>query len=324
MRKKILLELKNVIKQYHVKKGLPFKRKVYYVKAVDGVSFSVFKDEIFGLIGESGCGKTTIARLILKLIEPTEGEILFKGRNIVSLSQKETKDLRPHMQIVFQDPFASLDPRMKIGDIIAEPLTIDRNLTTAEKKARIEQLLEAVNLDSFYMNRYPHELSGGQRQRVGIARSFSVHPEIIILDEPVSALDVSIQAQVINLLSNLQQDLKATYVFISHDLKLVKCLCDRLAVMYLGKIVEMTDTNTLYSNPLHPYTNALLSAIPIPDRKKHRKKIILQGEVPDPIKLPTGCRFYTRCPKAMDICSKEEPILKDHGDEHFAACHLLN
>ncbi|RCW62407.1 ABC transporter ATP-binding protein [Halanaerobium sp. ST460_2HS_T2] len=318
-----LLEVKNLKKYFPVKEGV-FKRTVAHVKAVDDISFAVKEGETLGLVGESGCGKSTTGRTILRLLEATAGEIIFKGQNILNHDRKEMRKLRKEMQIIFQDPYASLNPRMTVGDIVGK--AIDLHNLAENKKERnemVRELLEKVGLGSEYMQRYPHEFSGGQRQRIGVARALAVDPKLIIADEPVSALDVSVQAQVVNLLQDLQKEFGLTFLFIAHDLSVVKHISDRVAVMYLGKIVELTSKNDLYNNPQHPYTQSLLSAIPEADPKKKKDRIILEGDVPSPVDPPSGCRFHPRCPKAFAKCSELEPEFKEYGDGHFAACHLL-
>ena len=319
----VLLEVRNLVKHFPIRQGIIFSKQVGAVQAVDDISFTVRKGETLGLVGESGCGKTTTGRLILRLIEPTSGDIIFDGKNIPQLPKDEMRELRKEMQIIFQDPYGSLNPRMTVGDIIGEPLHIHKLARGAEREKRVRELLEVVGLSAFHARRFPHEFSGGQRQRIGIARALAVLPRLIICDEPVSALDVSIQAQVINLLQDLQREFDLTYIFIAHDLAVVKHISDRVAVMYLGKIVELTDKNELYRNPKHPYTQALLSAIPEADPTIKKERILLKGDVPSPINPPKGCRFHTRCPKVMDICKVEEPEFVDSGNGHFVACHLV-
>ncbi|MGB4431248.1 MAG: dipeptide ABC transporter ATP-binding protein, partial [Limnochordia bacterium] len=303
----VLLEVRNLVKHFPIRQGIIFSKQVGAVQAVDDVSFTVHTGETLGLVGESGCGKTTTGRLILRLIEPTSGDVIFDGKNIPTLPKDELRELRKDMQIIFQDPYGSLNPRMTVGDIIGEPLHIHKLARGPEKEKRVRELLEVVGLSAFHARRFPHEFSGGQRQRIGIARALAVRPKLIICDEPVSALDVSIQAQVINLLQDLQKEFDLTYIFIAHDLSVVKHISDRVAVMYLGKIVELTDKDELYRNPKHPYTQALLSAIPEADPTIKKERILLTGDVPSPINPPKGCRFHTRCPKVMDICRVQEP-----------------
>jgi oligopeptide transport system ATP-binding protein len=293
------------------------------VKAVDDVSFFIRKGETLGLVGESGCGKTTTGRVILRLQEPTHGEALFEGRDIFKLGKEELRRLRRDMQIIFQDPYSSLNPRMTVGDIIGEPLEIHKLARGKEKVRRVQELLEVVGLSPYHANRYPHEFSGGQRQRIGIARALAVNPKLIIADEPVSALDVSIQAQVLNLLEELQKEFGLTYLFIAHDLSVVKHISDRIAVMYLGRIVELAAADELFSNPQHPYTEALLSAVPIPNPEMRRERIILPGDVPSPINPPAGCRFHTRCLYAQPTCKVDDPAFADIGGGHYVACPIL-
>ncbi len=316
----ILLEVKHLVKHYPVTKGFIFQRQVGAVRAVDGLDFYIRKGETLGLVGESGCGKTTTGRVILRLQEPTSGEALFETRDIFKLGKEELRRMRRNMQIIFQDPYSSLNPRMTVGDIIGEPLEIHNLARGKEKVRRVQELLEVVGLSPYHANRYPHEFSGGQRQRIGIARALAVNPKLIIADEPVSALDVSIQAQVLNLLQELQKEFGLTYLFIAHDLSVVKHISDRIAVMYLGKIVELADADELFSNPQHPYTEALLSAVPIPNPEMRRDRIILPGDVPSPVNPPSGCRFHTRCLYAQPSCSVDEPEFVDIGNGHFVAC----
>ncbi len=320
----ILLEVNGLKKYFPIKAGI-MQKTVGNVKAVDDVSFFIKKGETFGLVGESGCGKSTTGRTIIRLYEPTEGEILFEGQDLSKLKEKELKPYRKDIQMVFQDPYSSLNPRKTVGTILEEPFRVHNLYSKAERKERVEHLLDRVGLNPSLSNRYPHEFSGGQRQRIGIARALTLNPKLIIGDEPVSALDVSIQSQVLNIMDDLQKEFGLTYLFIAHDLAVVKHISDRIGVMYLGRMMEVTDKKTLYSNPLHPYTQALLSAIP----KSHpsevkRERIILKGDVPSPSNPPKGCVFHTRCPQAMDHCKEAVPALKELEPGHFVACHLYN
>jgi len=315
-----LIRIENIVKQFPIHGGV-FSKQIGAVKAVQGVSFELKKGETLGLVGESGCGKSTLGRCIIRLIEPSSGRLFFKNKDITNIGGEELRELRKKMQIIFQDPYASLNPRMTIGAILEEPLII-HNLykSSEERNARVRELIDLVGLRPEHLSRYPHEFSGGQRQRVGIARALAVNPELIICDEPVSALDVSIQAQVINLLMELQQKLGLTYIFIAHDLKVVEHVSHRVAVMYLGQIVEIADADELYKNPQHPYTKALLSAIPVPDPKPRAERIILKGDVPSPMNPPSGCHFHPRCPMADENCSRQAPSLKVHNSTHFVSC----
>jgi len=321
MAQEALLEVKHLKKHFPIKGGV-FSKTIGYVYAVDDISFTLNRGETLGLVGESGCGKSTTGRTILRLIEPTAGDISFEGQSITTLDKGDMRALRREMQIIFQDPYASLNPRMTVGSIIGEPLEIHKIAKGAEKEERVASLLEKVGLRAEDMRKYPHEFSGGQRQRIGIARALALNPKLIVCDEPVSALDVSIQAQVINLLGDLQKELGLSYLFIAHNLNVVEHISDRVAVMYLGKIVELASDIDLYSNPQHPYTEALLSAVPIPDPTVKKMRIILEGDVPSPINPPSGCHFHTRCPYKEKICEEVEPEFKDIGGGHWVACHL--
>lgn len=317
----VLLETREVVKHYPITGGV-FLRPIASVKAVDGVSLKIRQGETLGLVGESGCGKSTLGRLILRLEEPTRGDILFEGESILGYDPREMRSLRREMQIIFQDPFSSLNPRKNVVHIVGEPLYVHGMIDRREREARVLELLEVVGLKREHMRRYPHQFSGGQRQRIGVARALALHPKLVICDEAVSALDVSIRGQVINLLQDLQEEFGLTYLFISHDLSIVEHIGDRVAVMYLGKLVELADSDALYKVPLHPYTQALLSAAPVPDPKRKKKRIVLPGDVPSPIHPPSGCRFHTRCLYAKDICYKQEPALREVKENHFAACHF--
>ncbi|MEE9521843.1 MAG: dipeptide ABC transporter ATP-binding protein [candidate division NC10 bacterium] len=316
-----LLVVRNLKKYFPLKRGIWFGEGAE-VRAVDGVSFEVRRGETVGLVGESGCGKSTMARLILRLLEPTAGEVYFGKASVFETNKEEMRQLRRRMQIVFQDPYSSLDPRMPVDEIVGEGLTIHRLARGKEKTDRVADLLEMVGLGREHMGRYPHEFSGGQRQRIGIARALAVGPEFLIADEPVSALDVSIQAQIINLFEDLQEQLGLTYLFIAHDLRVVKHISDRVAVLYLGQIVELADSDELYRNPLHPYTQALLSAIPEVDPQSKRQRIFLEGDPPSAVQIPSGCRFHPRCPKRFDRCDQEEPVLREVSAGHWVSCHL--
>ncbi|TBL79452.1 ABC transporter ATP-binding protein [Paenibacillus thalictri] len=318
-----LLEVKGLKKHFPFKTGL-FGKMSGAVRAVDGLDFTVYRGETLGIVGESGCGKSTAGQLILQLLEPTAGEVWFEGRKMTALSEEELRKARRHMQIVFQDPFSSLNPRMRVEEIVAEPLVVHGLYKGAALRERVIELLRLVGLDAHHLSRHPHEFSGGQRQRIGIARALALNPSLIVCDEAVSALDVSIQSQILNLLKKLQKELGLTFIFIAHGLPAVKHISDRIAVMYLGKIVELADRESLFAHPRHPYTQALLSAVPIPDPTKRKERIILQGDLPNPANPPQGCSFHTRCPYAQDICRSEAPILQpqDGKSGHVAACHF--
>jgi oligopeptide transport system ATP-binding protein len=322
---KALVEVKDLKKYFPVRKGV-FRRETVQVKAVDGVTFDVFERETLGLVGESGCGKSTTGNTILRLYKPTAGTVSYNGVDLSGLQGEEMRQMRQHVQMIFQNPYASLNPRLTVGQIVAEPLSTFRSdMNHREREEKVRELLRLVGLSPAFINRYPHEFSGGQRQRIGIARALALEPAFIVCDEPIAALDVSIQAQVVNLLRRLQKQLGLTYLFISHDLSMVRHISDRVAVMYLGKIVEIAEKKTLYNDPLHPYTQSLLSAVPVadPKRERSRKRIILKGDVPSPANPPQGCNFNTRCPLVFDRCFVEEPELRETAPSHWCACHLV-
>ncbi len=324
--RKPLIEVRDLVKHFPLKSGIVFQKQVGAVRAVDGVSFDVFEGETLGLVGESGCGKSTTARLVTRLLEPTDGEIIYRGDDIAHSSRAELKPLRRDMQMIFQDPYSSLNPRKTVGTIIGEPFIIHRlERDEGKRKKLVQELMDLVGLNPEHYNRFPHEFSGGQRQRIGVARAIALKPKLVVADEPVSALDVSIQAQIINLLAQLQRDLGLTIIFIAHDLSVVRHVCDRIAVMYLGKIVELADADDLFAHPRHPYTGALLSAVPVPDPRLAREKQrqVLGGDVPSPTNPPAACRFHTRCPKAQDgKCNVDEPLLEVKAGGNVAACHF--
>ncbi|MCA1024511.1 ABC transporter ATP-binding protein [Cytobacillus kochii] len=319
----VILSVRGLKKYFDVTEGW-WKKEKQYLKAVDHISFDVNHGETLGIVGESGCGKSTTGNLIMQLLEKTEGEIIFQGVDLSTLSKQQLRKKRAEMQMIFQDPFSSLNPRMKVFDIIAEPLLTHLNLSSEKLKEEVLSLMDQVGLDRSYIHRYPHEFSGGQRQRIGIARAIALQPKLIICDEPVSALDVSIQSQILNLMSKLQKELRLTFIFIAHGLPAVKYISDKIAVMYLGKIVELTTKEKLFSKPLHPYTEGLLSAVPLPDPMLRNKKdgVILEGDIPSPTNIPSGCRFHPRCPHAQEKCKNEEPTFIAHEEEHYVACHF--
>jgi oligopeptide transport system ATP-binding protein len=321
----VLLRVDRLVKHFPITRGILIQRKVGAVHAVDDISFNIYKGETLGLVGESGCGKSTTGRTILQLYRPTSGSVFFEGRDLSKLSGDEMRKTRRRIQMIFQDPYASLNPRMTVGEIIGEPMTIHRTYQGREHEERVQHMLKIVGLNPAFANRYPHEFSGGQRQRIGVARAMALDPSMVICDEPISALDVSIQAQVVNLLEDLQKELGLTYLFIAHDLSMVRHISDRVAVMYLGILVELADNKELYKNPLHPYTQALLSAVPIPDpvAEEKRQRVILQGDVPSPVNPPSGCRFRTRCPIAAAICAEAKPEFREVSPSHFVACHMV-
>lgn len=320
-----LLNVQNLKMYFPITQGIIVQRHIGDIKAVDGISFSIKPGETLGLVGESGCGKSTTGRAILQLYRPTDGNVIFKDQDLTQLKGEGLRRMRRDMQMIFQDPYASLNPRMTVGNIIGEPLEVHKICSSkAERRERVQELLRVVGLNPYFVNRYPHEFSGGQRQRIGVARALAVNPEFIVCDEPISALDVSIQAQIINMLEDLQGEFGLTYLFIAHDLSVVRHISDRITVMYLGKLAEIADRDELYENPLHPYTQALLSAVPIPDPviEEKRQRIILEGDVPSPANPPKGCNFSTRCPRVMDVCHEVDPEFKDVGGGHWVACHL--
>jgi oligopeptide transport system ATP-binding protein len=318
-----ILEVEHLAKYFPIKSGIFLDREVASVKAVDDVSFTLHEGETLGLVGESGCGKSTLCRTVLQLLKPTAGSVKYRGKELIGLSRKNMRPVRREIQMIFQDPYASLNPRKRVGQIIGDPLQVQGLASGTQLRREVQQLMERVGLQPEHYNRYPHEFSGGQRQRIGIARALALRPKLIIADEPVSALDVSIQAQIINLLEDLQDEFNLSYIFVAHDLGVVRHVSDRIAVMYLGKIVERSPADVLYARPIHPYSVALLSAVPIPDPKANaaREPIVLEGDVPSPVDPPSGCRFHTRCPWATEICSEEEPPLADYGTGQAAACH---
>ncbi|NLN83968.1 MAG: dipeptide ABC transporter ATP-binding protein [Firmicutes bacterium] len=319
--KDLLLQVKDLKVHFPIKEGL-FSKVSAYVKAVDGVSFDLYRGETLGLVGESGCGKTTTGKSILRLNPYAAGQVLFEGVDILKLDKNQMRPYRREMQLIFQDPYSSLNPRLTVGEIVGEPLEVHNIATGQEKEARVRRLLEAVGLSPYHGKRYPHEFSGGQRQRIGIARALALNPKLIVCDEPVSALDVSIQSQILNLLKELQEEFQLTYLFIAHGLAVVKHISDRVGVMYLGRLVEICDSQELYKNPLHPYTQALMSAIPNPDPTVKSERIILEGDVPSPINPPAGCPFHTRCSQAFDLCYQQAPQMQDMGQGHQVSCHL--
>lgn len=318
---KPLLKVENLKKDFPIAKNM-FGKPTSFVRAVNSISFTVYEGETLGIVGESGCGKSTTGRLIMRLIEPTEGSVQFQGKELTTISNREMRSLRKNIQMVFQDPYASLNPRHTIEKILSEPLLVHGVTDPKERRRKVHEFLEIVGLSSFHARRYPHQFSGGQRQRIGIARALMTNPQLIIADEPVSALDVSIQAQVLNLMKDLQDEFKLTYIFIAHDLGVVRHISDRIAVMYLGKIVEISESEELYKNPLHPYTKALLSSVPVPDPDFEKEEVPLQGDMPNPADPPKGCIFHTRCPFKMDICERKVPELKEQENGHTVACHL--
>ncbi len=321
-----LVQVQNLKKYFPIYKGLIVNRHVNDVKAVDDISFDIYKGETLGLVGETGCGKTTVGRTILHLYRPTSGKIIFGGVNLAELQENDMRIMRSRMQMIFQDPYASLNPRMTVGSIISAPLDVHTSASRKEKREQVQELLKIVGLNPDFVNRYPHEFSGGQRQRIGIARALALSPDLIICDEPISSLDVSIQAQVVNLLEELQDRLGLTYLFIAHDLSMVRHISDRMIVMYLGKVMELADRNEIYLRPLHPYTQALMSAVPIPDpdKARNRHRIFLEGDIPSPVNPPAGCNFNTRCPIVTEICHKIDPEYREISPNHFVACHYAD